>query len=59
MEKSEKIKESKRKYGDIYNKKNINVQLNRELILNLKKKLNNRTSIKNYIENLIKNNLNN
>lgn len=59
MEKNQKIKESKRKYGAIYNKLNISVQLNRELIEVLKSKLNNKTSIKNYIENLINKDLNN
>jgi hypothetical protein len=53
MEKSLKIKESKRKYGNIYNKLNISVQLNKEMIEVLKSKLNNKTSIKNYIEELI------
>jgi hypothetical protein len=59
MEKNERIKESKRKYGNIYNKLNINVQIDRKLIENLKIKLNSKTSIKNYIEELIKNDLNN
>ena len=54
MEKKQKIKEAKRKYGDIYNKLNVNVQLNRELIESLK----NKTSIKNYIEELINKDLN-
>lgn len=51
-----KIYESKKIYGKKYNKLNINVQLNRELIDNLRKKLENQgISIKDYIENLIKN----
>lgn len=58
MEKNEKIKESKRKYGNIYNKLNINVQIDRKLIESLKIKLNSKTSIKNYIEELIKKDLN-
>lgn len=53
---NENIKRSKRRYGDIYNKENINVQINRELIENLKKKLNGE-SLKNFLENLIKNTL--
>lgn len=53
MEKNEKIKESKRKYGNVYNKLNINVQLNRELIEILKSKLNGH-SLKNYLEELIR-----
>ncbi len=53
MEKNEKIKESKRKYGNVYNKLNINVQLNRELIEKLKNKLNG-SSLKNYLEELIR-----
>jgi hypothetical protein len=53
MEISENIKKSKRKYGDKYNKLNVNVQLNRDLINQLKDKLNNK-SIKSYIEELIK-----
>ena len=56
MEISENIKKSKRKYGDKYNKLNVNVQLNRDLINQLKDKLNNK-SIKSYIEELIKNNI--
>lgn len=59
MEKSSKIKESKRKYGNIYNKLNISVQINRELIEFLKIKIDNKTSIKNYIEELIRKDLNN
>jgi hypothetical protein len=51
-----KVYESKKIYGKKYNKLNINVQLNRELIDNLRKKLENQgISIKDYIENLIKN----
>lgn len=54
---NENIKRSKRLYGDKYNKENINVQLNRQLIENLKKKLNGE-SLKHFIENLIKENIN-
>ncbi len=51
-----KVYESKKIYSKKYNKLNINVQLNRELIDNLRKKLENQgISIKDYIENLIKN----
>jgi hypothetical protein len=53
----ENIKKSKRNYGDKYNKENVNVQLNRDLINKLKDKLNKETSIKSFIENLIKNNI--
>ena len=51
----ENIKRSKRNYGDKYNQKNVNVQLNRDLINQLKEKLNKETSITSFIENLIKN----
>lgn len=51
----ENIKKSKRNYGDKYNKVNINVQLNRDLINKLKSRLNNETSIKSFIETLIMN----
>lgn len=54
--KKEKIKKSKRKYGNFYNKKNVTVQLDRDLIDKLKKKLNNQ-SIKSYIEELINRNV--
>ena len=51
-----KIYESKKIYGKKYNKLNINVQLNRELIDSLRKRLENKgMSIKDYLENLIKN----
>jgi hypothetical protein len=53
----ENIKKSKRNYGDKYNKENVNVQLNRDLINKLKEKLDKQTSIKSFIENLIKNNI--
>ena len=56
MEKNERIKESKRKYGNKYNNTNINVQLDRELIEVVKSKLNDVT-LKSYIEDLIRKNL--
>lgn len=58
MEKSEKIKESKRRYGNVYNKLNINIQINRELVESIKNKICKKTSIKNYIEELIIKDLN-
>ena len=57
MSLSENIKKSKRNYGDKYNKENVNVQLNRDLINQLKEKLNKEKSIKSFIENLIKKNI--
>jgi hypothetical protein len=53
----ENIKKSKRNYGDKYNKENVNVQLNRELIEKVKLRIKNKQSIKSYIESLIKENL--
>jgi len=50
----ENIKKSKRKYGKMYNKLNIGVQLNRELIQNLREKIGSGVTIKSYIESLIK-----
>jgi len=58
MSVQENIKKSKRNYGDKYNKENVNVQLNRELIGKLKSKLNSNFTLKSYIENLIKFDLN-
>ena len=46
--------ESTKKYTKEYNKSNINVQLNRELINLIKGKLNGMVSVKSYIEDLIK-----
>lgn len=57
MSVSENIKKSKRNYGDKYNKDNINVQLNRELINELKEKLGKNKTTKSFIEELIKNSL--
>ena len=58
MEKLDKIRESKRRYGKKYNTDNISVQLNRNLISDLKKELGKdenikSQSIKSFIENLI------
>lgn len=57
----EKIKksqyESSKSYSKNYNKLNINVQLDRELINILKDKLNGSVSLKYYLEELIKNNI--
>jgi hypothetical protein len=58
MSVEENIKKSKRNYGDKYNKENINVQLNRELIDRLKLEIKNKKSIKSYIEELINEKLN-
>jgi len=51
------IKKSKRNYGDKYNKENVNVQLNRELVEKIKLRIKNKQSIKSYIESLINENL--
>lgn len=56
MMKNKKIYESVKIYSKKYNKLNINVQLNRKLIDSLKIKLNKKQSLKDYIENLIKEN---
>jgi hypothetical protein len=57
----EKVKksqyESTKDYTKNYNKLNINVQLDRELINILKDKLNGSVSLKYYLEELIKNNI--
>lgn len=60
MEKSKKSKkfyESTKKYSKNYNKANINVQLNRELVIKLREKINS-LPLKEYIESLIKSDLN-
>jgi hypothetical protein len=57
MSVEENIKRSKRNYGDKYNKENVNVQLNRDLINKLREKLDKQTSVKSFIEDLIKNNI--
>jgi hypothetical protein len=57
MEKIEKkTYESKKIYGKKYNESNINVQLDRELIMRLRDKIKPLT-IKSYLEDFIKNNL--
>ena len=57
MEKIEKkTYESKKIYGKKYNESNINVQLDRELIMRLRDKIKPLT-IKSYLESFIKNNL--
>jgi|LakMenE18May11ns_1017448.scaffolds.fasta_scaffold9262717_1 hypothetical protein len=56
MEKSERIKQSKRNYGKKYNKINVSVQLNRNLIQRVKDEKT-EVSIKLYIENLIEKSL--
>lgn len=48
--------ESSKIYSNKYNKININVQLDRKLIENLRNKLDNKQTIKEYIENLIRDN---
>lgn len=57
----EKVKksqyESTKEYTKNYNKLNINIQLDRELINILKHKLNGSVSLKYYLEELIKNNI--
>lgn len=56
----EKARASKRKYGNKYNKQNINVQLNRNLINHLKSILINRNiSLKSYIESLVEQSISN
>ena len=57
MDKIDNIKESKRKYGKYYNKINITIQLNRDLINDLKEKLEDDVSVKSHIEDLIKKSL--
>jgi hypothetical protein len=53
MSVEDNIKKSKRNYGDKYNKENVNVQLNRNLIARLKSEIKNKKSVKSYIEELI------
>lgn len=57
-EKNERIKASKRKYGDVYNKVNRSVQLNRELLEKLQDKLGDTITLKKYLEELIKKDIN-
>jgi len=54
--KSKKTYESTRIYGDKYNKTNLSVQLNRELLNRLKEHLDGKP-MKSYIENLIEKSL--
>ena len=57
MEKKEKkVYPSKKIYGQEYNKKNINIQLDRELVNSLREKIS-PTTLKDYLENLIKDHL--
>lgn len=54
MEKSDKkVYESKKIYGKKYNQKNIGIQLDRELVYNLRKTIH-PLSIKEFLENLIR-----
>jgi hypothetical protein len=46
--------DSTKKYTKEYNKSNINVQLDRDLINSIKEKLNGKMTLKSYIESLIK-----
>ncbi len=58
MEKPKKVYESKKIYGEKYNKMNSHLQIDRALIDLLKEKLSpNKISIKSYIEDLIKKDL--
>jgi len=58
MENSKKVYESKKIYGQKYNKANSHLQIDRNLIDLLKEKLkDSKTSIKSHIENLIKKDL--
>ena len=57
MEKTKKVYESKKNYYLKYNKENISVQLNRELIERLKSKLPDGVSTKSYLEKLIEDSL--
>ena len=55
MEKIEKkVYESKRLYGKKYNQKNINVQLDRDLVSKLRDKIGEQ-SVKNFLEDYINN----
>lgn len=55
MEKSKKTYESTKNYNRIYNSNNINVQLDRNLIKELRSKMNKDSTTKSFIEELIKN----
>jgi hypothetical protein len=54
MEKKEKkIYESKKKYGEKYNKSNINVQMDRELVSQLRERIGD-TTLKSFFEDYIR-----
>jgi len=58
MEKPKKVYESKKIFAEKYNKQNINVLVDRQLIDTLKEKLKDtNTSLKSYLENLIQSDL--
>jgi hypothetical protein len=60
MENEKKLKkdyQSTKDYSKKYNKENINIQLNRELILELRKNLGGET-LKDYLENIIREKIN-
>jgi hypothetical protein len=58
MEKPKKVYESKKTFSIKYNKQNINVLVDRQLIDLLKEKLKDtNTSLKSYLENLIQSDL--
>lgn len=53
MEKNEKkIYESKSIYGKVYNKKNINIQLDRDLVGRIRDKIED-ISLKDFLENML------
>lgn len=54
--KEKKVYPSKKLYGKEYNKKNINIQLDRELVNSLREKIS-PTTLKDYLEDFIKGNL--
>jgi hypothetical protein len=56
--KSKKDYQSTKEYSKKYNKENINIQINRNLISKLRKQIGSET-IKSYIENLIKEKIDN
>jgi hypothetical protein len=56
--KSKKDYQSTKEYSKKYNKENINIQINRNLISKLRKRIGSET-IKSYIENLIKEKIDN
>lgn len=58
MEKNKKVYDSKKIYGKKYNQSNINIQLDRDLVNQLRNKIGNKT-LKNFLENYITECLNN